>query len=816
MKIERLHLHPFAAFRDREFNFNSGLNVILGPNEAGKSTMLNAIDCALAQETVLTKNQVSKDMGRFFPIDGSDVIRISIDFSCGDSEYNLKKRWQLAEKKGSASLFLPDGSEITEPEEIQNRIENLLPVRKGTFRHILLTFQNELTRTLQSMKNSNDPTRQDLNNLLRSSIMNTDGVSVDEFVRHLNEKVDQYMGRWDTDSGGPEKGRGINNPWKMGAGYVVEAYYAKERARQQAGEAEEIEKNIQDLDQEINDLTERYEVLQPELAEYEEIEPGIRQRSELEHKVQQWDTEIKKLQDVNRRWPVVEHQLKEQSESLDEQQHKLERVEKELSNARAWEKQKSTVEQLRKADDLYKKIENQKKEISETQKVSWEQVKRLRELENQINKLNATISASKLTVRIDSEGSHILTLKDAYGNSDRLELEEDSIERRTFEGAFSLSGEGLKVTVQAGEGELIKTIRQKDELNKEVDELKTDIDVKDSREAESCFQLYRDKKRTLDDLQQQFTELLNGTTYEDLQKTVNQQTAEEPERPVDHIAEERARLESEIKQLKKQIKDNNEQLETWKSEYGSVDDLLMHLSERSSKKKEAMNKLEELPSLPEGIEDTEEFYTKLKSIRNQLEGVRNELHQKENEKGRLEEKLMGYEWSVDELKEEYKEQEERFQRFKQEGEALVRVQRRTHKVLADMDQNTFDEYNSYLYSYLAKLTGNRYERAEMTEGLPDSIYSNNSDKKLSLNRLSFGTMDTLALALRLTMADYFLQNTDGFLVLDDPMVDMDPERQKRAADQILQSAENRQILYFTCHPHMADLLQGAQIKLDHS
>ena len=816
MKIDKLHLHPFAAFRDQEFSFNNGLNIVIGPNEAGKSTILNAIDSAITKETELTKNQVSKTLGRFFPVDGSDVIRISLDFSLNGQGYSLKKTWQLAEKKGEAGLLLPDGSEIADPGKVQARIEDLLPVRKGTFRHILLTYQNELARSLQTMKESGDSTRQDLNNLLRSSIMNTDGVSVDEFVGKINEKVDAYMGRWVVEKEGPEQGRGLNNPWKKGAGYVVNAYYEKERARRQADEAEEIEGTIQDIDQHINELTDKYERLQPQLAHYEEIEPGIRRRGELENSVQKWDMEIKKLQEINRKWPVVEHQLKEHKEQLEDSRQKLQAVEEELSNARAWEKQKSTVEKLRKADEIHKKIQDQEKEVSEARNVTAEQVQRLRDLENQIAKLDATISASKLTVRIDSESAHHLTLKDAYGQSDQLELGEGSVERKTFDGAFSISGEGLKITVQAGEGELIQSIRQKDEIRKEAGELKSQLGVKDSGEADSLHKLYKDKERSLFDLRQQFNELLEGTSYEELQQKVNSQIAKEPERPLEQIAEERARLDSDNKQLNKQIKENSEQLQAWQDEYGTVDDLLMHLSARNSEKKEATKELDELPSLPEDMGSTDEFYNKLKDIRGRLEGVRNELHRKENEKGRLEEQLSGYSWSVEELREEHREREERFKRLKMEGEALVRVQRRTREVLDKMDRNTFDEYNSNLYRYLGRLTGDKYTSAEMAEGIPESLFQDGSPKGLPLTHLSFGTMDTLALALRLTMADYFLRDTDGFFVLDDPMVDMDPERQKRAAEQIMMAAEDRQILFFTCHPHMADLLEGNRITLEGS
>jgi exonuclease SbcC len=77
-----------------------------------------------------------------------------------------------------------------------------------------------------------------------------------------------------------------------------------------------------------------------------------------------------------------------------------------------------------------------------------------------------------------------------------------------------------------------------------------------------------------------------------------------------------------------------------------------------------------------------------------------------------------------------------------------------------------------------------------------------------------GTKAGLGLALRLSMAGYFLKDLEGFLILDDPMVDMDPERQKAAADVVRGFSKNKQVILFTCHPNHAEMLGGNLIRLD--
>ena len=77
-----------------------------------------------------------------------------------------------------------------------------------------------------------------------------------------------------------------------------------------------------------------------------------------------------------------------------------------------------------------------------------------------------------------------------------------------------------------------------------------------------------------------------------------------------------------------------------------------------------------------------------------------------------------------------------------------------------------------------------------------------------------GTRDSLALALRLVMARHFLARADGFLVMDDPLVDMDPVRQQAAAARLREFAADRQLIFFTCHPATADMLGGTLVELE--
>jgi uncharacterized protein YhaN len=76
--------------------------------------------------------------------------------------------------------------------------------------------------------------------------------------------------------------------------------------------------------------------------------------------------------------------------------------------------------------------------------------------------------------------------------------------------------------------------------------------------------------------------------------------------------------------------------------------------------------------------------------------------------------------------------------------------------------------------------------------------------------LSRGTAEQLYLCLRLALATSFAAGTVSLpLVLDDVLVNFDPARARAVARAIADVAETHQVLAFSCHPHVVDLLLGA-------
>jgi exonuclease SbcC len=135
-----------------------------------------------------------------------------------------------------------------------------------------------------------------------------------------------------------------------------------------------------------------------------------------------------------------------------------------------------------------------------------------------------------------------------------------------------------------------------------------------------------------------------------------------------------------------------------------------------------------------------------------------------------------------------------------------RIKQLTDELLAQEDAGTFDVLGARVADYFSTITADHDADVVMHESLPEAITRSDA-VQLPYGLLSTGTKDALALSLRLAMSGFYLGDEGGLVAMDDPLVDMDPERQRRAAKVIREFADAHQVLVFTCHPSHADILQ---------
>ena len=115
--------------------------------------------------------------------------------------------------------------------------------------------------------------------------------------------------------------------------------------------------------------------------------------------------------------------------------------------------------------------------------------------------------------------------------------------------------------------------------------------------------------------------------------------------------------------------------------------------------------------------------------------------------------------------------------------------------------------------HFARVTDGRYQRL-VVDSAPDGsnptvqvVKENGS--LIDATALSRGTIEQLYLCLRLALAESF---ADRYLplpiVLDDVLVNFDPARARSVVDELIVTADRHQVLFLTCHPHLAELVSG--------
>jgi energy-coupling factor transporter ATP-binding protein EcfA2 len=116
--------------------------------------------------------------------------------------------------------------------------------------------------------------------------------------------------------------------------------------------------------------------------------------------------------------------------------------------------------------------------------------------------------------------------------------------------------------------------------------------------------------------------------------------------------------------------------------------------------------------------------------------------------------------------------------------------------------------------YLEKLTRGRYRNVWTPLGQRELRIDDERGQSLSIEQLSGGTREQLFLAVRMaTVHELGQKGIDLPMVFDDVLVNFDQLRTEAAVDTLCEFAEeNRQILFFTCHLHLAHLFESRGVE----
>jgi len=792
MKILKIRLHPFAGVNDRSTELNDGLNIIEGPNEFGKSTLNNALWHALFTPTNLPPAKRRDIMGRWLPKPAGDHAKVMLEFEADGQAWTLEKCWGA----GASSRLVSDKSPpIAEPSAVQNRLLEMLRLNEATWRHVLFVNQAQLNRTIEELRKHAEAV-DDLQPLLAGASAVAGDVAAEKIYQAVKDRLDSHFSRWDTKTGGPENGRGIENPWKTNVGPLLLAYYALEYVRRDLKDVRLHEEKIDGLNSRISELQTRLDVDRDFVTKGREMQDGLASRGGLEEKTRRLEGELEILRSVFKDWPGART-------VIDAKKGELERVKKTIVNLNAELKNAKKRAEAAEVRSAYGRLEQERakwksaqKNLEESKDVPAGQLSELTCLEKEISDLRIKIEAQKLNSKI--EATSPVTVRIIRGPEAAEDLALDATEswEGQADGKLIVETPGLKMTVISGTGDMNSLFKQLESAKQLRTKILESIGHESLSSAESSAVAYRKCSGEERLARVAYDAALQGLSEEEwAQKMVGLDAIPET-RSIDDIENELGELRGRESQFGVEIENQQKQVDGWVSEYNDTETLTTKILGIAGELKNANNELSALPPLPEGFESVANFLAEFRKKEAEQVKIENEVNGLNNEKARLEGGAPSQ--SAEELYEKLEAKKREFERMQDTGQSLQRILDKLQQILADRgNKNPMEGLEKAIADYFRHMTLGKYQGIRLEGTAPVEVVG---PLTLEAEMLSQGTLGSLALATRLALADFYLGDLPGFLVLDDPFTDMDPARRHAAGQCLGEFAGKRQVLFFTCHP----------------
>ncbi|MFW6008733.1 MAG: AAA family ATPase [archaeon] len=326
MKLEKFETNIFAGINKQKLEFRDGLNVILGKNEAGKSTIINGIYAVLFKDAKIRLNY-SEDKefkNRFFPYPDGDHIHGLLKFKIDNSSYLIEKKWSRDDPY--QYLQFPDGRRIENEKKLKKEKNKLLKFNKGTYKNIVFTNQRNIKSSIKRIIES-DEVVTTINNFLRRAVMELDGVSIDKLNKKIDNELDELLKKWDLANSRPvNTDRDVNNPYKKGYGLIYEAYINKEKKAMEMERTEKLEREYENRTKVLKELSDERKHFSQRIKKLAEIEDDIFLRGNIETELHSLYDKVKRIKKINRKWPVLKNELSKQRKKLDDNEKKIRKI----------------------------------------------------------------------------------------------------------------------------------------------------------------------------------------------------------------------------------------------------------------------------------------------------------------------------------------------------------------------------------------------------------------------------------------------------------------------------------------------------------
>lgn len=464
MIIKRVKLENYRSHSNTTVDFSKGVNLILGKNGKGKTSILEAISSVMFN----TKDRSGKETGKNFIKFGEKSGKIEIEFTANDGrDYIFKTEFFKAKPKKQT---LTDVNGLDCEGDIQENLEELCGIKKGfeeTYENIVIAKQNEFINIFKAKPKDREE--------IFNKIFNTQ-IYKEMYDSFLKEATDKYIKQIDY-----------------------------------------LSKDIDSLKENIENKEEISKLLKDEETLKEKLNMDFSKTTEISTKL---SNEIKDYE-------TTEINLKNLISNIQDEEEKLKKysnlLKENIIEAKKAKKAKTVVEENKKSYFEYLEVEKKLKDFREIyanllqeQKLNIQYQNNMEKLELFNKSLKADITNLEESISKNSEKKEILE-KDII----TLKNKEESLNSKLKEYTSLLTQ--LEDLEKSKKKSLDKQLEKKTEINileKDLSSKKDLFSSIDIEEIEKQLSNFKDLEKELKSLEEQ--KIIFGTEVNTLKNASNE------------------------------------------------------------------------------------------------------------------------------------------------------------------------------------------------------------------------------------------------------------------------------------------------------
>jgi DNA repair exonuclease SbcCD ATPase subunit len=863
MKLQRMRIEQLRQFR-KPFvldNLQPGLNLIHGPNESGKSTLVRAIRAAFFERYRSTAVDDLRPWG-----DSAAAPTVELDFEHDNRNWRLTKSF-LQRKRCDLMVGTETYSEDDAEEKLAELLGYQYPKRGASKAEhwgipgLLWVEQGTGQDIEQAIEHAGDHLKSALNSMV-GEVASSSGDDLIETVRSQRDTLLTGTGKPRGDYQQLEKDRAL---------YERDIEELRERVQHYQDQVDRLGKLAQDYDQ--AEAERPWEEAQRQL---EEARSRYQQVERLEQEQNQEKATLGQLQQNHRLLQQNKEHLEGLSRQLEGRKAELERAERDLrlaeaqtpaiagglaeartayeqaekqrklagllqtrerleQDVRRFEQQKQVLTQnLAKAKEYHQQLE-QARQQARANRIDSGLVKNLKATENQLNEetIRSRTIATRLSWQLEASASLTLNNEQLTGEGEQQLLEESTL---------VIPGVGTLGITPGGE-ELASTRRKLKTLEESFEEQLKTLGVAAVEEAEDRLSVFDSAGRTLKHAE----DLLKSVAPAGIEQLVSEQGEAESE-----LAKARSQLQATAKPDLKEpdVKKNLPALEEAEAAFvqaGTALDraesndrehqaTLSALKQARDNARTEWQRLADEEKSPERQQQLHQIATDLANIEKQqteldvsldrrereirearpdflkqdierYQNAVNHLRQTQENRGRelRDIKVRLEAWGAEGLEEQLNEKEaeldqcnRRYQELHRRAQALDLLLTLLTEKRQALTRRLQAPLQKHLNHYLSVLFPEA--SLEVDEQLRPGTFSRGNELG-QITELSFGAREQMGLISRLAYADLLREaGRPTLLILDDTLVHSDSERLEDMKRILFDAASRHQILLFTCHP----------------